>query len=341
MRSTLAGKKFQIGLTTVVFLVALRIMIGSMFYWGAIHKRDSDFSSAGFMQRATGPLASLYHSQVPDYYGWRDTIETPRLAEPTQAAREVDRLDRTSEAWRAARDQLLLDKSEAYKDWQEQVVDGWWASYRRVAQHFGFDKKQEEAANKKTEVYVARLNDYLVQAADDLIAYRHNLYQNKHAEPGPELPASAEANKIWQAALKVREWAKTSEKDMIGELSRLATKEQAELGALPPVTDSIVTLDKIVIYSHLAIGACLILGLFTRVAFFGAGTFILTVVATQPPWAADAAPWLWGPQAVGYQASIMLICFALAFSHVGRWGGLDFFVHKLIGRRCCGSKGDA
>ena len=341
MRSTLACKKFQIGLTTVVFLVALRVLIGAMFYWGALHKMDTDFSSAGFMQRATGPLASLYQSQVPDYHGWRKTIETPRLAEPSQAAHDVDRLPRKGDAWSKAREQLLLDRAEIYKDWQAQVEAGWWESHQRVEKHFSFEDSQQEKSRELTKIYVARLNDHLIEHADDLIAYRHNLYQDKHTPPGPDLPASAEAAKIKTAALGVRSWAEQAEKDLVRDLQGLATKDQTELGVVPAVSASIETLDKIVIYSHLVIGVCLIAGLFSRLAFFGAGTFVLTVVATQPPWVVDAAPWLWGPQALGYQASIMLVCFALAFSPVGRWAGLDFFIHNLIGRRCCGGKGEA
>jgi len=341
VRSTLSGKKFQIGLATVVFLVGLRLLIGAMFYWGAVHKAETGFTSAYFLQGAKGPLASLYQNAVPDYYGWRATIETPRQATRDQSAEDIDRLDRKSDEWKAALKQWREDNAGAYKDWQAQVEEGWWALRQKVHNHYGFDETQEKTSRAMTDVFVARLNDHLLENAGGLIAYRHDLYQEAHRQPGPELPALPNAAENKGAAMGVQAWTKKTEQELLRDLRNLATTDQLAKGDLPVEKTSIETVDNWVIKTHMVIGVCLLAGLFTRLAFFGAGAFILSVVASQPPWVADANPWLWGQTAVGYQACIMLVCFALMFSHVGRWAGLDYFINKLIGRRCCGGEGEA
>ncbi|REJ66695.1 MAG: hypothetical protein DWQ31_13805 [Planctomycetota bacterium] len=345
MRSTLTGKKFQIGLTTVVLLVGLRILIGAMFYWGALHKQESGFTSQYFLNNAVGPLAPLYKVAVPDYYGWRKHIETPRRAEVTSAARDVDRLPRGEASWGTAMAQLREDQAAAYRDWQTEVEAGWWQRRERVADHFGFSENvdPEQVAESKaiTQVYVGRLAEYLAANAAAIVAYRHDLYQEAERPAGPPLPGAAEAQKNRQATMGVRTWAEAQEQQLVRELSALATEEQAEFGDPPAAAPMIRRIDQIVIYSHLVIGACLIAGLFTRFAFFGAGVFILSVVATQPPWVADAMPWLWGPTAVGYQASIMLVCFALMFTRVGQWAGLDFFVDRMFAKLFRSAAGEA
>jgi hypothetical protein len=58
--------------------------------------------------------------------------------------------------------------------------------------------------------------------------------------------------------------------------------------------------------------------------------FLLSVIATQPPWISGLTPM--------YKEVVeMISLLALATTHVGRWGGLDFFLHALW-HGCCGSK---
>ena len=40
----------------------------------------------------------------------------------------------------------------------------------------------------------------------------------------------------------------------------------------------------------IGVGVCLLLGFFTRLASLAGALFLLGVIATQPPWVADAAP---------------------------------------------------
>jgi uncharacterized membrane protein YphA (DoxX/SURF4 family) len=88
-----------------------------------------------------------------------------------------------------------------------------------------------------------------------------------------------------------------------------------------------------VTYGLTAIGLCLILGLCTRLAALGGAAFMLFVVLTQPAW-----PGLFphDPAVAGHALLInkdfieMLSLLVVASTTVGRWGGLDYFLHHLV-----------
>ena len=52
---------------------------------------------------------------------------------------------------------------------------------------------------------------------------------------------------------------------------------------------------------------------------------------TQPFWITDTQPTF-------NQFVEMFALFTLATTTVGRWGGLDFFIHYLLVRPCCGGE---
>ena len=76
----------------------------------------------------------------------------------------------------------------------------------------------------------------------------------------------------------------------------------------------------------LGVGACLLLGFFTRLAALAGALFLLAVIATQPPWVPDAAPTIMQ----GIELAALLV---LAGTRAGRWLGLDFFTYALFGHR--------
>jgi uncharacterized membrane protein YphA (DoxX/SURF4 family) len=93
--------------------------------------------------------------------------------------------------------------------------------------------------------------------------------------------------------------------------------------------------DFAVTYGLTAIGICLMAGLCTRLACIGGGVFLIFVMLTQPAWPAIYPP---TPAVVGHALIIdknfveMIALFALATTAVGRWGGLDFFLHHWLGK---------
>lgn len=89
--------------------------------------------------------------------------------------------------------------------------------------------------------------------------------------------------------------------------------------------------DLLVTYLNIAIGACLILGLFSRLAALGGGLFLAIIVAATWQWPGYYSPPLHPAQGhslfVTKEFVEMMACFALAAIPTGRWGGLDFFIH--------------
>ena len=119
------------------------------------------------------------------------------------------------------------------------------------------------------------------------------------------------------------------------------TPEQEKQGQIPqPITD-LFTQDNVIMFSNVAIGVCLMLGLFTRFASLAGALFLLSVVLAQPDWPGLYPP---PPPSAGRTLIVnkefieMLALFLLATTHVGRWGGLDFFIHHLIVRPVFGRK---
>ena len=83
----------------------------------------------------------------------------------------------------------------------------------------------------------------------------------------------------------------------------------------------------------IGVGLCLLVGLFTRLAAVVGALFLLSVMATQPPWVPGAETTYFYYQLVEF-AAMMLLAAAAA----GRVAGLDFILHGLWSK-CCGTKG--
>jgi uncharacterized membrane protein YphA (DoxX/SURF4 family) len=111
---------------------------------------------------------------------------------------------------------------------------------------------------------------------------------------------------------------------------------------VPPAGNSLEQVDRLVTYTNIAIGACLIAGLFTRFSALAGALFLAQIVAAQPDW-----PGLYPiphPSAgrslfVNKEFVEMMALVALGFLPTGRWAGLDFFVHNLVLRPLLGKKG--
>ena len=113
---------------------------------------------------------------------------------------------------------------------------------------------------------------------------------------------------------------------------RLDSDEQRAAGlAIAPRT-SLEKIDRFMAYGITMVGGCLIVGLFARLAALAGAAFLLSVVLAQPPWLSDTL-------ATYPQLLEMLTLLTLATVPVGRWAGLDFFLHSLFRRTCCSAKG--
>jgi uncharacterized membrane protein YphA (DoxX/SURF4 family) len=282
-------------------IVLLRMGIGAHFLsegWTKI-ENPKPFS-AGFFGNAKGPLAPLYKNMVWDADG-------------------LYRLD------------------------LEGTLAEWDAYRERLIAHYVFDAKQEKAAADAVKRYEDRLKQFLGSKSDVIAEY--NLWLERReknaADPARQLASlqthdariASETRKLWAELVPPidRVW-----KDLENDLNAISTKEQwSRHGRLPigkpgrSLTDS-ETMDRVVPWFDLLVGACLILGLFTRPAAVLGAIFLASVCAAQWPLAAGAIP-IWN------QAIEMLSLLALAAIGAGRFVGLDYLLGGLK-NLCCPPK---
>jgi uncharacterized membrane protein YphA (DoxX/SURF4 family) len=285
-----------------VAIVALRVAIGLHFFSQGLEKlRDPKPFSAQFFGAAKGPFAPYFHRLVWDADG----------------------------LWR-------LNDRETIR---------YWDNYRnQVVAHYGFDDKQKDAAKKTFDAYSGRLRYYLGSKGDEIDQYVKGLArrdQNAAERARSDLaslrshdariaaersqliaPVLTEIDKLW--------------KDLESDLNAIATTEQwkrhgriviGKIGRQPLDSESV---DRWIPYFDIAVGVCLVLGLFTRPAAILGGLFLASVCASQWPGSYGAAP-------IYPYLIEMLALFVLAAVGAGQVAGLDFL---LIGLRrfCCRPK---
>ena len=141
----------------------------------------------------------------------------------------------------------------------------------------------------------------------------------------------------------VRKWknfVKAEETALIDELWVLA-KTDAEV-VVPEKQGFSSMVDRYLPYGLMAIGFCLIVGLFTRTAAVGSVLFLLSIVLAQP-----SLPGIFPPPPpsagntflVNKEVIEMIAAAFLASTIVGRFAGVDFFLHALFSGQCCKGKG--
>jgi uncharacterized membrane protein YphA (DoxX/SURF4 family) len=307
-------KRATISLATIVLLVVLRINIGWHFFKeGVNHHADRNWSSEGFLRLAKGPLAPTFQAYLPDVHRWNELLHSSSFK-----------------------------PEEAVKSWITQVKDDWDQSHGQFNLHYGLEAAQKERTKQIVQDFKARLDDWAAATHDELVDYAHQWQRTYRAQAQPwgqELPfqkqriAAAQAREKAAAAdLLAQELS--LEDELVQELSTVLTAEQRGKGSPPAPKSPLAAVDRVMTYGILAIGVCLMVGLFTRLAaVLGAG-FLVSVVLTQPFWITDAQPTFnqWGE---------MIALLVLATTHVGRWCGLDFFVHNFLVRPCCGAERNA
>jgi uncharacterized membrane protein YphA (DoxX/SURF4 family) len=305
--------RYAISIATVVMLVVLRLNIGWHFFSEGIkHYADPDWTSEGVLRAATGPLAPLYHAYLPDFHGM--------------------------EAWLHA-DQGASESSAA-QGFLDQVQDDWAGDRRKFADFYALDAKQARQADEVLGEYQALVRSWGSTHKDELETHVHQWRRMSTAREMPdaaEVPfkeqrmAQSRGALVSEAASWKSELA-ALERGYHNALSRLVTDAQRERGLMPRPTTSIDLVDLVMTYFILAVGALLLVGLFTRTACVAGAVFLLSVVMTQPFWVSEAQPTF-------NQFVEMFALVTLATTHVGRWGGLDFFVHTLIFGRASATKG--
>ena len=312
--------------TVIILLVALRLTIGWYFFESGRSKNlDRNFSSAGFLSQAKGPLAPLYQSGLPDSHDFSNHIGQPRVdsTNPHEAG---------TEAW-------VQFQREPFAAWQEQIVFDFGRVRQSAEDHYQYDTEQAGRADQVFAFYESRLDDYFAGNRDEIAAYRHELARLndwKNNISAEDIPYQQDRIAAKQRELKSTAASITSAVDAIEENFRDELTRDADPNSagrpMPKPSDTLASFERFLMVTHFLIGGCLGVGFLSRFAAASAGLFLLTVIVSQPPW-------IVGYSTIGYQLVMLIGCLLLVATPSGRWCGVDHFMPTISLGGCCKPSG--
>ena len=299
--------RFKLGLAAVVMLVLLRVSIGWHFMYEGVWKlQNPSYSAEGFFRQAHGPLADRFHALIPDYDG------TERLNAQKMSER--------------------------------------WDNYRRkMAKHYNLTDEQDEQIGAIYSRYDRQLQQYLTAAQPEIDKYSVDWKKLEESRENPAVEDMPHMKKrTTEAESKLRSqsaawlnYVDDLEANYKAEARRVLTKKQLARGDVPGERTSLQRIDQWTAWGLTAIGVGLLVGLFTRLSSVAGALFLLTVILAQPAWPGAYPP---PHPSAGHSLLVnkefieMMALAALATTHVGRWGGLDFFIHHLLIRPIFGKR---
>ncbi len=344
----------------VVALVLMRLVIGWHFFGEGTKKLQYDHQDHRFhlafsadkelLDKARGPLASWYLAYTPSEHNWRQLLATPHENVPPTAAQKAaaakwqheykERIAAATKKHEVAPVEFPPDAP--YHDWADQIATDWRAVAEKVKGIPGLTDAQKQEVDKVLHNKLEQVSDYLASKEDDITAYRHEIWRLQNWRNAPEaanLPFYKEriATKSSETTGQADSWVtqvQTLDDNYAADLQQILTSEQRNQPAVASAfqqatTDShqarLNTLNIVVTVVTIGVGACLLLGFFTRLASLAGALFLLGVIASQPFWLADALPTM--PQYIEFTALLVL-----AATGAGRWFGLDYFTYSFFNR---------
>jgi uncharacterized membrane protein YphA (DoxX/SURF4 family) len=297
--------------------------------WKIVHR--GEFTAEPFLSSAKGPVADFFYAMIPDQNGRQ------RLAIVTQKDENGKDVESVDTGPIAARWSEICDNLVAYLNPGPPADED--------------ARNRYESFKTKTNLTLDKFNDSLKEYFSDtdtvaaIKAYFQSLdrFEND-PENGQDAPFQKERrwNRMMELRAETNVW-----------INEIQSREQALIDALrddmpDEYREKCTTLPSdwrpwnwprmqlinfAVTFGITAIGICLLLGLFTRLSALGGAAFMCFVVMTQPAWPTIYPPDL--PQ-LGHALLVnkdfieMVALLVVASSAVGRWGGLDHFIHCLI-----------
>lgn len=287
-----------LGYIAIVMLVILRMTIGYHFLSEGTEKYQAgNWTAKPFFANAKGPFAGKFREMVWDHDGV-----------------------------------LRLDREGSLKTW---VV-----YYEATSDHFGFDEQQKADAIANYTLARAQYENVLDLNANEVEEFQLGVKRVEKLDADPVrggVSSLAGQRETVRRELNSLITPTLNQIDMIWEnyetaQNQVATDEQiAEHQAYQLVRPRFALIDTTLIdvilpYFDMALGWCLILGLFTPVASLALGVFLFSVFMSQYPPTT-------GPGSSNYQLIESLACFVLAATGAGRFAGLDFFLHLLVRKK--------
>lgn len=341
----------------------LRLCVGWHFFSEGVKKVSYDRSAGewrlnvpteGFLRQAKGPLAGFFLNRVPGGHQWQANLVVPVELTPESGEELADWVTgyvklRQRELSSGKHSEVEIPEFVPYAAWFAEIETGRRAVLQRFTNVAGLTDEQRTQAAAVFERRQSQLADYLAGEALDMQAYRHELWRLETMQDAPgadEVPYQKQrvAQKRAETDRTPLKWVaavRQFDEQFADELSALLTDEQrassvgqqAEAAVTDPKARQLRWMNLAVAGVTIGVGVCLLLGLFTRLASAAGALFLLSVMATQPPWVPGADTTVFYYQLVELAAFVLL-----GVAAAGRVAGLDFYLHRLW-VRCCGAKG--
>lgn len=308
---------------TVFFLVLLRVSIGWHFaYEGAWKLVQDDWRATGYLTQAIGPLRPIYLKFVDDQDG------LIRLTPESVKARIQNRYDVLTGFYGLDEQQKKELKTPGPNP-QPVTLDG---QKDKVDAVFADQDFQNQLANYKEFLREVEKQERGV----------FNYSTSQNAEPGGtkfnEERLVYNYGKKAQARQALLDRAEGPLKVVEQAILDARTIKQMEMGPPPREKSQTWFSDWGNMIGLTAVGVCLMLGLFTRLAALGGISLLCLYYFCMPPWPGLPE----GPSEGHYlivnknwiEAVALLV---IASSGAGRWAGLDAFFIAWRRRRCAGS----
>jgi uncharacterized membrane protein YphA (DoxX/SURF4 family) len=330
---------YRVGFWAALSIVALRLIIGWHFLTAGFEKFEPGWTSAGFLRSANGPLAGFFKSMAPLPHNWDQLAgePLPPAIDFADARRYVGDDGQLQEG-PAKNDRTghIPFPTAAYGPWASQIAEDWTQTVAKVKAIRSVTEEQREAADDLLASKLTRLAQYFEEQRGALDEYHHELGRLNNmidSDARGELPYLDE--RILKKKAEVqgmpRPWVAdiAAEEELLhNDLISLVTTDQKQsalvesqlLTAIDPPTQ-LDKIDTAVTVVTLAVGGCLIIGLFTRLAAVVGAGFLLSVMATQPPWAEGVLQTV--KLLTAYQGIEFVALLVLAAIGAGRWAGLD------------------
>jgi uncharacterized membrane protein YphA (DoxX/SURF4 family) len=325
---------------TIVLLVLLRLAIGwHLFYEGWKKVEKGTFTSEEFLRESTGPLGPAFHNLAGDSLADR---LLPRPLAPGEDPTKVEPHKRFPPALEKEWDAWFDRFVKHYDLSEEQKKDAANKLQQRKSEFVHFLQTAEKTIEKPGDAGSVTLTKTIPvwveiyrKKQDELRSYLASSYRDKLGtlmEDEARKEVVDRRREISNIRAQLRSELAKHSSEMRQVLSNVLTEEQWNRPPLSPKMTAglferslLSWADTLVIAGLLGLGACLMLGLFSRVTGVLAALLLLSFYLALPPWPGLPDP----PQAEGNYLIInknlieVLALLLLASTAAGRWFGLD------------------
>jgi uncharacterized membrane protein YphA (DoxX/SURF4 family) len=359
----------------LLFLILLRIAIGWHFLFEGVEKQRSvwheqtetnrPWTSEAYFREGTGPVASMVRAQIGDTDDLalaRLTVKDIPMGEAQANYPAYKRMPvGLDQEWNAYFQQFAdfyqLDAGQRaaaekrLQDFKDETVT-WFITRPRSIEWYlsglwtDFDRKPFKHTYPSGVVEVdISISDRVTEYRNKVAQYRGNSEGQTISRFGKDVEKTEKGRRtelrgeIVTLRAELNAALDSRSKQMHKALEEVLTEEQRAKGKLPepaPQKPKLIALiDSATIWGLIAIGACMMLGLFSRTASFFGAMFLVMTLLTAP-----ALPWLPGPPVaegsyvfVNKNVIELFALLLLTCVPTGRWFGVDALISALRRRK--------